>query len=93
VAVLVTVYGYMKYKGVKMLPKEIEDELEELAKTNAGLVSDFGELEKQVKTAVGNISLGDIQKIVTRAQELGKDGYTPEELQELGRLAVEATKN
>ncbi len=92
-AVIVTIYGYMKYKGVKLLPKAIEGELEVLSKTNSGLIMDYGELEQKVKIALGNVSFSEIQKIVSRARVLGIDGYTDEELIELGRMAVEATRN
>lgn len=93
VAVLVTIYGYMKYKGLKILPKSIEIVIDELTKTNAGLTQDFNTLESQVYQAVGNISLNEIRIIIQKAQEINKAGATPEGLQELGQMVLDAAKS
>lgn len=92
-AFIVTIYSYMKYKGLKILPKEVEGALDELTKTNAGLTQDFRTLENQVYQAVGNISLSEIQAIIKKAQELNQNGATPEGVQELGQMVLDAAKS
>jgi hypothetical protein len=92
VAVIVTIYGYTKYKGLKFLPADVEKKLDKLSAENAGLVSDYGALEDQIKDIVGSASIEKVRPILDKARVLGKDGYTPAELMELGRFAVETMK-
>lgn len=89
---VLALYGYMKYKGLKIFPKEIEDQVKKLEGENANLEIDYKSLETEVYKVLGNVSLAEVGAILKRAGELKAGGYTAEEAQELGQMVLNAVE-
>lgn len=87
---VLALYGFLKYKGLKLLPREIEEQIKKLESENANLVIDYKSLENEIYKVLGNVSLAEIGAFIKRANELKAGGYTPQELQELGQMVLNA---
>ncbi len=79
-------YGYARMQGFKLLP-------EDLGETVGKLQADYAGLLDEVHGAIGNISITEVGKIFMKAQELGKDGFTAGDAQELGIMIIDAAKD
>lgn len=91
--VILALYGFLKTKGFKVLPADLEDKLKKLECENAKLVSDYKSLEAEVYKSLGNISIYEAGKILKRGAELKAGGYTEAELMELGKMVLDAVKD
>jgi len=79
-------YAYARMQGFKLLPEDLNETAEKLQ-------DDYNGLVEEVEGAIGNISLPELGKIVLRAKELSKDGFTAAEAQELGKMMIDAAKD
>ena len=86
VTVLGVLYGYARMQGFKLLP-------DDLGETAIKLQRDYDELLGEIRGAIGNISITEVGRIFSRAQILGKDGFTAAEAQELGIMIIDAAKD
>jgi hypothetical protein len=91
--VLLALLGFLKTKGFKVLPADLEDQLKKLEGENKNLAADYKTLEKEVYTALGKVSIYEAGIILKRGAELKAGGYTEAELQELGKMVLEAVKD
>lgn len=76
----ISLFGYAKMKGFNLFAL---GKLVEAAQA-------YGELEAEVKEAIGNISLYEISVLVAEAQKLSEGGYTQGELEGLAKKLIDA---
>lgn len=75
-----SLFGYAKAKGFNLFA------LGELIKAAEA----YGELEGEVKEAIGNISLSEIGVIVSEAQKCSVGGYSQAEIEGLAKKLIDA---
>lgn len=75
-----SLFSYAKAKGFNLFA------LGELIKAAEA----YGELEGEVKEALGNISLSEIGAIVTEAQKCSVGGYSQAEIEGLAKKLIDA---
>lgn len=76
----ISLYGYARVMGFNLFA------LGDLIKAAEA----YGELEGEVKNAIGNISLSEIGAIVSEAQKCSVGGYSQAEIEGLAKKLIDA---
>lgn len=91
--VIMALYGFLKTKGFKILPADLENKLKILENENSIILNNYRDLEADLYKALGNVSLLEAGNILKRGTELRTGGYTDAELQELGKMVMDVVNN